>query len=58
MNKYGYMICNISGGLIEPDAKFAVCDPLDGEDGLYIECASFDEAEKELAECCADFEGQ
>lgn len=39
----GYVICTIKGGRLDPDAKWAVADPQDDEDGLYLEGESLPE---------------
>ncbi len=48
IHEYGYVIFPITGGKYDPNAKFVIVDTNDGEDGFYLECLTYEEAEREL----------
>jgi hypothetical protein len=50
MNKiasYGYVICSIGEGRLDPGARFAVADPQDNQEGFYLECPTLEELVQE-----------
>lgn len=47
-HEYGYVIFPVNGGKFHPNAKFAIVDTADTEEGFYLECLSEEEAEREL----------
>jgi hypothetical protein len=44
---YGYVICTIAQGRLDPEARFAVADPQDDKEGFYLECPTLEELVQE-----------
>lgn len=51
---FGFVVCSISEGRLDPCARFSIADPADGDQGLYIECQTLDELAKEFFELYAE----
>lgn len=48
INSLGYVICSITEGRMDPEARFAIADPKDDDDGFYLECATLEELASEF----------